>query len=51
METFDLTETYVHLEDGPRAAAVSIGPDCAIIHAPGETLHVTRGAGTETRSI
>ena len=128
METFDLTETYVHLEDGPRAAAVSVGPDfwerrgvgtplhdgrlvmifrferpedwdhwemhpegdeivfllsgaldlvveedgrerviplrgrggCivprglwhrAVIHAPGETLHVTRGAGTETRSI
>jgi mannose-6-phosphate isomerase-like protein (cupin superfamily) len=128
MKTFDLAETYVHLEDGPDATAVTVGPDfweqrgvgtplhdgrlvmifrfarpedwnhwemhpagdeivfllsgeldlvveedgreraiplrdrgaCivprgvwhrAIIRAPGETLHVTRGAGTETRAI
>ena len=128
MKSFDLAETYVHLEDGPGATAVIVGPDfwqrrgvgtplhdgrlvmifrfarpedwdhwemhpagdeivfllsgaldlvveedgrerviplrdrgtCivprgvwhrGIIRAPGEALHVTRGAGTETRAI
>ena len=128
MTTFDLADTYVHLEDGPEATSVPVGPDfweklgpgtplesgrlvmifrftrpedwphwemhpagdeivfllsgaldlvveeggrerviplrhrggCivprgvwhrGIVRAPGETLHVTRGAGTEHRPI
>ena len=53
---FDLATTYVQLDDGPQAFRVEVDDEFwatidrrAIVREPGDTLHITRGAGTQHR--